>query len=361
MLRGIIPNQVMFSNLIALLTPPSLSSQKTGVRGRKYKEKFPSTCRTTLSCLIAIFVLLGGIGVLDAFAEQVAKRTDLPTFADFAYGPHERQRLDLWQAKGDGSRPVVVFIHGGGWHGGDKADIPKKFLSSMLDHGISVASINYRYTSMVLIPGPLHDAARAIQFLRMQANVWNLDSHRIGAFGVSAGGCSAMWLAFHDDLADPHHTEPLLQKSTRLQVAIGISPQTSLEPEVISGWMGEEVLKHPMIGRAIGFKKGDQLALLYKKWNPMLRECSPILHVTSDDPPTMFAFPRIDALPAANPGSALHHALFGIKVKAAADLLGLECEVRIESSANESSMTPESFLIKHLVTLPSTSKNRINP
>ena len=45
---------------------------------------------------------------------------DPPTLAEIAYGPHARNVLDFWQADGDGPRPLLVYIHGGGWTGGDK-------------------------------------------------------------------------------------------------------------------------------------------------------------------------------------------------------------------------------------------------
>jgi acetyl esterase/lipase len=38
-----------------------------------------------------------------------------PTHANVTYGPHERNDLDFWKADGDGPRPLLVFIHGGGW------------------------------------------------------------------------------------------------------------------------------------------------------------------------------------------------------------------------------------------------------
>ena len=43
-----------------------------------------------------------------------------PDLADFKYGPHERNVLDLWKAKSDQPTPLVVFIHGGGFRGGSK-------------------------------------------------------------------------------------------------------------------------------------------------------------------------------------------------------------------------------------------------
>src|SRR4051794_37908914 len=66
-----------------------------------------------------------------------------PTFAAVAYGKHPRQVLDFYQAKSDKPTPVVLYIHGGGWRGGDKNSVGN--VKPYLDAGISVAAINYRY------------------------------------------------------------------------------------------------------------------------------------------------------------------------------------------------------------------------
>ena len=73
-----------------------------------------------------------------------------------------------------------------------------------------MVSIEYRFipeaTADKVVPpvkGPLTDAARALQFVRSKAKEWNIDKTRIGATGGSAGACSSLWLAFHDDMADP--------------------------------------------------------------------------------------------------------------------------------------------------------------
>src|ERR1051325_7690070 len=120
-----------------------------------------------------------------------------PTAANVRYGPHERNVLDFYQAKSDKPTPLLFYIHGGGWMGGDKHGMnPKPFL----DAGISVVSVNYRYISQAqeVVPpvkAPLHDAARALQFVRSKAKEWNIDKARIGASGGSAGACSSLWLA----------------------------------------------------------------------------------------------------------------------------------------------------------------------
>ncbi len=130
---------------------------------------------------------------------------------DVAYGEHPRQVLDFYQAQSDKPTPVVFYIHGGGWRGGDKKTNPQAFLAK----GISVVAINYRYVQNGVadkveppVKAPLGDAARALQFVRSKAAEWNLDKTRIGATGGSAGACSSLWLAFHDDLADSEERRP---------------------------------------------------------------------------------------------------------------------------------------------------------
>ena len=125
-----------------------------------------------------------------------------PTQAGVRYGDHERHILDFWKAESETPTPLVFVIHGGGWQGGSKerlqrfADAP-----ALLKAGISVAAINYRYVRQGAEAGvtppvkaPLHDAARALQFVRSKAKEWNLDKERIGA----AGGSSRHWRAISE-------------------------------------------------------------------------------------------------------------------------------------------------------------------
>src|SRR4029077_14985049 len=117
-----------------------------------------------------------------------------PTQGDIAYGKHPRQVIDFYQAKSDKPAPLVLYIHGGGWQGGDKNSVGN--VKPYLDAGISVAAINYRYVKNGVeekveppVKAPLEDAARALQFIRSKASEWNIDKKRIGATGGSAGAC----------------------------------------------------------------------------------------------------------------------------------------------------------------------------
>ena len=287
-----------------------------------------------------------------AAAIAQSDRKPPPTRASVSYGPHERNTIDLWTANSDAPTPLVIFIHGGGWAGGDKADAPAKLVTWMLAKGISVASINYRYSTIAPLPAPVHDAARAVQFLRSKAYEWKLDAKRFGAYGISAGGCTVLWLACHGDLADPLSKDPVARESTRLRCAVGMSPQTCLEPDIVVGWVGEQILNHAMIARAVGVKKGEDIRKPRPEWIKLLHEFSPLTHVSKDDPPILISNPRIDPLPATSAGSAIHHAMLGMEFQKRTKEVGATCILRNEAQPHPDTPTPESFLLQHLNAKP---------
>lgn len=293
---------------------------------------------------LAIFIpaFLGAL-----FVSGEEKSLPEPSHLDIAYGQHPRHRIDLWKAKSGSPTPLLVFIHGGGWAGGEKGDLPPALLSAMLMGGVSVASINYRYSTETPLPAPVHDAARAVQFLRSKAGEFGLRQDRFAAYGISAGGTTTLWLATHDDLADPASDDLVARQSSRLQVAVAMSPQPSLEPEVVVSWVGEKVLDHPMIPRAVGAKSREALAALSPEQTLTLREFSAIRHLSAGDPPILISHPRVDPLPAESAGSAIHHAVFGTKFAEAATNAGVKCLHRLQDQPDKTP-TPEAFLIEHL-------------
>lgn len=156
-----------------------------------------------------------------------------PTHADVRYGAHERNVLDFWAAPGASAAhpaPLVVYIHGGGFSKGDKSKAREsKLVGECLRAGVSFAAINYRFRDTTSLPEILRDCARAVQFLRAQADAWHIDRTRVAAYGSSAGAGTSLWLAFHPDLADPQSEDPVLRESTRLTCAAALSTQCSYD------------------------------------------------------------------------------------------------------------------------------------
>lgn len=220
-------------------------------------------------------------------AKKLPEPSIPPTAAKVAYGTHERQVLDFWQAKTDAPAPLVFCIHGGGWRGGDKSSYYGA-VKRYLDNGISVATINYRLIDLAKeqkvsppVKAPLEDAARALQFVRSKAKEWNIDKARIGATGGSAGGCSSLWLAFHDDMADPKSTDPVARESTRLYCAAVNGAQVSLDPKAVREWLPN----YTYGAHAFGLQNLDEVEQQRDKLANWIKEYSPITHVTKDDPP----------------------------------------------------------------------------
>ncbi len=269
------------------------------------------------------------------------KKTDTtpqrpPTEANVRYGEHERQVLDFWKAESAQPTPLLFFIHGGGWMGGDKSRVAN--LDRYLSAGISVVSINYRYVSQAHAAGiqppvkaPLHDAARALQFVRARAPQWNIDSQRIGASGGSAGACSSLWLAFHSDLANPQSDDPIARQSTRLWCAAVTGAQTTLDPQQMKEWTPNSRYGSHAFGifkKVNGQDQQDFEAFLAQREKivPWINEYSPYALVSSDDPPIYLFYSAPPAL-GKDQTDPTHTSNFGVKLQERCKKAGVACEL----------------------------------
>jgi acetyl esterase/lipase len=108
---------------------------------------------------------------------------------DLAYVPDgtSAQKLDLYlpEKASDAKRPLIIYIHGGGWGGGNKSGVPVLWL---IDRGYSVASLEYRFSKVALFPAQTQDCQAAVRWLRAHADQYHLDGDRFGVVGDSAGG-----------------------------------------------------------------------------------------------------------------------------------------------------------------------------
>jgi acetyl esterase/lipase len=288
-----------------------------------------------------------------------------PTFGNVKYGPHERNVLDFWQARAEAPTPLVLYIHGGGWRSGDKTLLIPGTLKTMLAHQVSVASINYRYSTQAKLPAPVHDAARALQFIRSQAPAWNLDKTHIAAMGVSAGACTTLWLAYHEDLAEPQSQDPVARESTRLWAAVSIQGQTAIDPELVVPWVGEQIMNHGMLSCAVGATNAAEARLRYPEYRALYHEFSPINHVSRGGPPVLLFYLAPAPLPATTPGIAIHHAIMGQKLKERADAAGLVCELKTATKTPEDAPVVNEFLLELLTKgeakLPAPQQSALTP
>lgn len=294
-----------------------------------------------------------------AAPKKAAKASPLlppPTSANVPYGSHERHVLDFWKADSSRPTPLVFFIHGGGWNSGDKdrATYVDKYLAA----GISVVSINYRLVPQAHAAGirppvqwPLHDAARALQFVRSKAREWNIDKERIGASGGSAGACSSLWLAFHDDMAEPTSADPIARESTRLWCAAVVGAQTTLDPQQMKEWTPNSRYG----GHAFGFQgdkarnvsQFDEFLANRSKILPWIAEYSPYALVTRDDPPIYLFYATPPAL-GQEQKDPTHTANFGVKLQEKLRATGVECELVYPGAPDVKHAQTHDYLIARL-------------
>ena len=274
-----------------------------------------------------------------------------PTLSEVRYGDHKRHVIDFWKAESASPTPLASIIHGGGWRKGSKERVQRFVdVGALLKAGISVAAINYRYTHQAAasnieppVKAPLHDAARALQFVRSKAAEWNIDKRRVGAAGGSAGACSSLWLAFHDDLADPGSDDPVARESSRLWCAAVTGAQTSLDPKQMKEWTPNSRYG----GHAFGLSTFKQFLAGRKKILPWIAEYSPYALVSRDDPPVYLIYSRPPAL-GQKEKDPTHSANFGVKLQEHCAATGVDCEFVYPGAPRVKHKTPTDYLIATL-------------
>lgn len=252
--------------------------------------------------LIAILVLLAACS-----EETVSPEGPEPpvapepgrTFLDLPYANvSAAQRLDLYlPPTGEGPFPLVVWVHGGGWQGGDKALGPFAFQRRLTDRGYALASVNYRLSGEAIFPAQIHDVKAAVRWLRANAARYRLDPNRFGAWGSSAGGHLVALLGTSG--GDPSLEGSELGNagtSSRVQAVVDwFGPVDFLQmgehaaangcpPEAVERPDAPDSPESKLIGEPID-ERPDLVAA-----------ASPLSYVSADDPPYLIEHGTLDCL-----------------------------------------------------------------
>jgi len=270
-----------------------------------------------------------------------------PDFANVAYGPHERNVMDVWMAKTRGPAPLLLYFHGGGFVAGSKENLPASLLSACLKAGISVAAANYRLSPEVAYPAHYMDCARALQFARLHAKDWHLDPRRVALCGSSAGAGTALWIAFHDDLADKASTDPVLRESTRVSCVVVSGAQPTYDRRVIRSLVGESAAQHGVFAALHGLKPEElETPHAYE----LYEASAPLTYLTADDPPVFAYYTESWAPvpPGSKPGQGIHHPNLGRLLKTKMEILNLECVLVHKNDGTNVGRLRAAFLAAHL-------------
>ncbi len=236
---------------------------------------------------------------------------------DLSYGPHpERHRLDLYlpAEPSTAARPLVVWIHSGGWYtGGRGGGGPAR---ALVPRGYAVASISYRFSQEAIFPAQIEDCQRAIRWLRAHAREYGLDPQRFGAWGGSAGGHLAALLGtapeqFRAPADDPHR-----ELSAHVAAVCAFNPPTDF-----LSW-DDQALPNPAV---VANQPGSMVARLLGA-PPALapaaaRLASPLAHVTARSAPVFLVHGDKDRAVPPRQSATLHAALRTAGVEATLHLI----------------------------------------
>ena len=151
----------------------------------------------------------------------------------------QKQLFHIFLPDTEGTFPLVVYIHGGGFTGGNPGSVfvnegLQTDLKYFLDNGVAFASFGYRLISedepdAEGVIKSLTDSKRALQFVRHYAEDLHIDPENVAVMGSSAGAGTSLWLATRSDMADPNASDPVLRESTRVSAVVARGSQSTYD------------------------------------------------------------------------------------------------------------------------------------
>ncbi|MBT2209193.1 alpha/beta hydrolase [Actinomadura sp. NEAU-AAG7] len=135
--------------------------------------------RVVTTLLVAVIVLAGG--TVGARAAEIQQGT-------YAYGTHQRQVMDAYWHAASTPQAGLILVHGGAWNGGGRGGGWAETARWYADQKLAVFSIDHRFNTDVVWPGPRDDVLAAIRWIKAEAARFDLDPDKLVIMGSQAGG-----------------------------------------------------------------------------------------------------------------------------------------------------------------------------
>ncbi len=223
----------------------------------------------------------------------------------YAGTDNPRQCVDLLlpeRPKGDGPLPVVVWIHGGAWLGGDKRSGTGQLAPLVASGSYAGVSVAYRLTGEVAWPAQIHDCKAAVRWIRANANKYNLLPERIGVWGSSAGGHLVAMLGTSGGVKELEgNLGPHTDAHSRVQCVVDYFGPSDLLT------MGD--YPSHMDHNAPGSPESKLVGGPVQETKNVARAASPVTYVSADDPPFLIVHGDRDMTVPYDQSERLHAAL----------------------------------------------------
>lgn len=190
-------------------------------------------------------------------------------------------KMDIYRPQTSATpTPALLYVHGGGWTGGDKrSGAGSQDIAELLARGYLIAAVNYRLAPRYKFPAMIEDVKCAVRFLRANAERLSINPEKIGAWGGSAGGHLVALLGTADESAG-WDVGPYLEHSSRVQAVVDMFGPTDLT-----------VLFEGSNARLM-----EQVFGTSDRNSEVLQRASPVNWVSSDDPPFLILHGERDPL-----------------------------------------------------------------
>jgi len=172
---------------------------------------------------------------------------------------------------------VVVYVHGGGWSGGSRADCP---ISGLVADGFAVASVDYRLSTQAPFPANIHDLKAAVRFLRTGAGRFGIPAGRIAIAGSSAGGHLAALTGVSSGVAMLEGTVgECREASSSVRAIVSFFGASNLQTILSQSSEYGLRMRVPALQRLLGGTPEEKPELA--------RLASPVAHLDPKDPPLL--------------------------------------------------------------------------
>lgn len=220
----------------------------------------------------------GMIDVERLRSEPITFELDVP----YAGTDNPRQRLDVYAPKDRKAErlPAIVYIHGGGWMAGNKADGAGRLLPFVRGGEFVGISVDYRLSGEATWPAQIHDCKAALRWVYANAGKYGIDPDRIGVWGRSAGAHLALLLAFSPDVPELEgDLGPHVGSRGKLACAVNFFGVTDILAEIGQPSGIDRTKPDAPEARLIGGLLRDN--------EDKARAASPMTYLTPDDPPVL--------------------------------------------------------------------------